>query len=245
MTFDTTGATGSTRQSFTLNINEGPVITSPSIVTLMAGVLASFAVTTVGYPRTSNHSMAGNTQPPSSPSQGNGMFFTVTGLPPSLSASNLNEVGLATGTLAISGTPSASDVGARTVRIRAQNGVGSGAVQALTLQVFPSNAATPVNLLSNSVFSRNANNDVVATVVIANTGSAEAQNVSITSARIGTISGVVLPPTVPSIASASSATFTIAFPGASLPTAGSHNVLTLSGAYTGGTFNMGSRVILP
>ena len=245
ITFDTTATTGSTQQSFTLNINEGPAFTSPNIVTLMAGVPASFAVTTLGYPRTSNHSVAGNTQPPSSPTQGNGMFFTATGLPSSLSASNLNEVGLATGTLVISGTPSASDVGSRTVQIRAQNGVGPGALQTLTLQVFPSNAATPVNLLSNSVFSRNANNDVVATVVIANTGSAEAQNVSITSARIGAVSGVVLPPTVPSIASASSATFAITFPGASLPSAGSHNVLTLSGTYTGGTFNTGSRIVLP
>ena len=44
-----------------------------------------------------------------------------------------------------------SDVGARTIQIRAQNGIGPGALQALTLQIFPFNRVIPVNLPSNSV----------------------------------------------------------------------------------------------
>lgn len=245
MTFEGNGSLGSTQQAFNLNVNEGPSFTSPRIVTLFAGVPASFDVTTVGYPRTSNRSMVGNTQPPTSPSQGNGMFFTVSGLPASFSSSNLTGQGLATGTLTISGTPQASDVGSRTVQIRALNGVGAVAQQALTLQVFPFNSAAPVNLISNFALSRDPNNNVVATVVVANAGGVAAQNVAVTSARIGMVAGTVTPPSVPAIPSASSATFTITFPGSSLGAAGSANVLNLSGTYTGGTFNNAGRIVLP
>lgn len=180
LTLQDTAATGSTQHSLTVIINEGPRFTSPRLVTLFTGVPASFEVTTAGYPSVSNRSMAGNSQPPTSPSQGNGMFFTVSGLPSSLSATNLSAQGLATGGLSVSGTPQASDVGSRTVQIGALNGVGPGAQQALTLRIFPFNPATPVNLITSSVLSRDANNNVVATVVVANGGSAAAQNVAIT-----------------------------------------------------------------
>jgi hypothetical protein len=121
-----------------VNVNEGPKITSPDLVVLFAHATpASFAVSTTGYPSISTHAVATNSGPPSSPSQGNGTFFTVNGLPQSLHASNLNVLGLATGTLAISGNLQSGDIGTHKVQITAQNAVGSPAQQTLTLQVFP------------------------------------------------------------------------------------------------------------
>jgi hypothetical protein len=73
------------------------------------------------------------------------MFFTVTGLPANLRASNLNLVGFATGTLTIQGTPSAADIGTRQVQITAQNGFGTAARQTLTLNIVGITGPAPVS----------------------------------------------------------------------------------------------------
>jgi hypothetical protein len=90
---------------------------------------ASFAVTTTGFPFLSSQPVGPNPTPPTSPSQGKGMYFTITGLPADLHVSNLNPQGLATRTLIIEGTPSAADAGTYQVQITAQNGVGVPAQQ--------------------------------------------------------------------------------------------------------------------
>jgi len=163
-----------------------------------------------------------------------------------LQASNKNVFGLASGTLAISGTPQAADVGTHKVQITAQNGVGTPAQQTLTLVVFPGGTTSAsIDLVSTFVLSRDANNDVVATVVVANSGTGTAQNVTITSAKIGAVVGTPTPAEVASIGPSSTATFTIVFPAASMGATGTSSVLSLSGAYTGGSFSSGGRLVLP
>jgi len=110
--------------------------------------------------------------------------------------------------------------------------------------VIPYNPTAAVSLLSVWALSRDASNNVIASVVVANSGSQTAQNVSITSAAIGSVAGV-FPSAAASIAGGSSATFQIQFPGASLGASGSPNVLSLSGTYTGGSFNNAGRIVLP
>jgi hypothetical protein len=212
---------------------------------MFAGQPTSFAVSTSGNPSISTHALSANSGPPTSPSQGNGMYFTVSGLPPGLQASNLNSAGLSTGTLTISGTPGQFASGSSKVQITAQNAVGATAQQTLTLQIFQYNPTSPVNLVSNWALSRDASNNVIATVVVANGGSTAAQNVAITSAKIGTAAGTVSPSSVATIAPESTATFKIQFPAASIGSSGSPGAVSLSGAYTGGTFSTAGRIVLP
>ena len=240
-----TSSSGTATQALTLTVNEAPSITTPNLVVLFAGKPASFAVATTGYPNISTHTVAANAGPPSAPSQGNGVYFSASGLPSSLQASNLNNRGLATGTLTISGTPLATDVGTHKVQITAQNAVGSAAQQMLTLQVFPYNPSTPVNLTGTWVFSRDANNNVIATVVVANGGSTAAQNVAISSAKIGSVAGSITPLSIGSIAAAGTGVFTVTFPGTSLGASGTPNTIAINGSYAGGTFSSAGRIVLP
>src|SRR5205807_7487256 len=120
---DNAGAAGSATQSMTLNVFEAPAITSPHSATFFVGKPGSFAVTTTGYPALSSHPVGTTPLPPTNPTQGNGMYFTVTGLPADLHMSNLNPQSFATGTLTIQGTPSAGHAGVHQVTITAQKGV--------------------------------------------------------------------------------------------------------------------------
>jgi hypothetical protein len=241
---DDAGTAGTATQTLTLNVNEAPKITSPAIATMFAGVPGSVAVTTTGFPSVSHHVLPANPLPPTDPSTGQGIFFTVLGLPDDLQAGNLSPAGFATGTLTIQGTPSAADVGTHQVQAITQNGVGTNGKQLLSLHVIPYSPTTAVSLLSIWTLSRDPSNNVIATVVVANNGSQTAQNVSITSATIGSVAGVY-PSATASILAGSSATFQIQFPGASLGASGSPNVLSLSGTYTGGTFDNAGRIVLP
>ena len=121
--------------SLTLNINEATSFVSRDSGIIPAGLPGSFTVSTAGFPSISTMPVALPLTPPSSPDQGKGTFFTVTGLPSTLRASNLSPDGFATGTLTIQGSPSPDDVGPHFVQITAQNGVGEIAKQFLTLQV--------------------------------------------------------------------------------------------------------------
>ncbi len=146
----TTASSNVATQNLILNVYEAPEITSPTQISLYQGQLASIAVTAAGYPSTSSHAIAANSGPPTSASEGNGMYFTISGLPKSLSARNLNSLGLATGTLTITGTPLAADLGAHTLQITAQNGVGTPAQQTLTLQVSPPAGTPTVSYVVNN-----------------------------------------------------------------------------------------------
>jgi hypothetical protein len=242
---DSASSAGTATQTLALTVNEAPSITTPNLVVLFAGKPGSFAVATTGYPNLSSHTIAANSGKPSTPSQGGGMYFTTSGLPASLQASNLNSRGLATGMLTISGTPSTADVGTHKVAITATNAVGPTAQQNLTLQVYPYSPTTAVNLIASETFSRDASNNVVATVVVANGGSSAAQNVTLTSAKIGSVAGTVAPLSIGSIEAAGAGVFTVTFPGSSLGASGSPSTIAINGSYTGGTFNSAGRIVLP
>ncbi len=241
---DGSGDLGPVAQNFTLTVNEPPHITSPNLAVMFAGKPGSVNVTTLGFPQVSTKSVS-LTSPPTDPGAGDGMYFTVTGLPASLKASNLDAGGFATGTLTISGTPSTADVGAHKVTITPTNAVGTPVPQTLTLQVYPYNPTTAVNLVASETFSRDSSNNVVATVIVANAGSSAAANVAITSAKIGSIAGTVAPASIASIPPATTAVFTITFPAASLGASGSPSSFSLNGTYTGGTFSSAGRMTLP
>jgi len=142
---DNAGTAGSVTESLILDVNEGPQITSANTATMLVGTAGMFAVTTTGFPSVSSHAVPPNSPPPTGPSQGDGMYFTVAGLPADLSATNVDALGFAGSTLTIQGTPSAGDAGAHQVYITAQNGVGQTATQTLTLDIVKVTGAAPVS----------------------------------------------------------------------------------------------------
>jgi hypothetical protein len=142
---DDAGTNGTATQTLTLNVNEAPQITSAATATMFVGIPGMFAVTTTGFPSVSNHMIPANAPPPTDPSQGVGMYFTVTGLPADLSFSNLDPVHFAVGTLTIQGTPSAADAGQHQVQITAQNGVGQAAQQTLALNIVQITGSAPTS----------------------------------------------------------------------------------------------------
>jgi hypothetical protein len=142
---DDAGTNGTATQTLTLNVNEAPQIASPTTATMFVGMPGMFAVTATGFPSVSNHVIPANPIPPTDPSQGDGMYFTVTGLPADLNFSNLNPAGVAGPTLTIQGTPSAADAGRHQVQITAQNGVGQAAQQTLTLNIVQITGSAPTS----------------------------------------------------------------------------------------------------
>jgi hypothetical protein len=63
--------------------------------------------------------------------------------------------------------------------------------------------------------------------------------------KLGGVLGTVSPVAVASIGAASTAAFKVLFPAASVGASGSPSFLSISGSYTGGTFNSAARVVLP
>lgn len=142
---DDAGSLGSTSQPLTVDIYEGPRITSSNSATFFTGTPNSFAVTTTGFPSLSKQPVPSSYSPPASPNDGEGMYFTVTGLPSDLQFGNLNPAGFATGTLVIQGTPSSADAGLHEVQITAQNGVGAIAEQTLALNIVTLTGPAPTS----------------------------------------------------------------------------------------------------
>lgn len=140
---DNADTAGSTSQSLNLNVYEPPAVTSPNTATFIAGKPGSFAVTTTGFPNLSTHPVAPDAPPPTGLIDGDGMYFTISGLPASLQASNLTSAGYAGGTLTIQGTPSESDTGLHQIQITVQNGVGAAAQQTLMMNIINVTAPAP------------------------------------------------------------------------------------------------------
>lgn len=235
-TVTATSSAGSASQPLEIEVNEAPRIVGSAIATLFAGTAASVEVTALGYPSTG---LAGS-------SQTAGMSFTTTDLPASLQASNRTDSGAVSGNLRITGTPTAADIGTRRVQIRASNGIGTPALQELTLQILPAPTLANANLVAASAISRDANRNVVVTVSVANNGRTAANNVMLQTARLNNVTALqILPPSVASIPSAASALFTLVFPAASFPSNGVAGVLSISGSHSGGSFGSGARVVIP
>jgi putative Ig domain-containing protein len=94
-------------QSFTLNVNEPPTISSTNYATFTAGVSGAFSVTATGFPAST--------------------FGEIGSLPAGLSFS--------TSTGAFTGTPAAGTAGTYNLTVNASNGVAPGASQSFTLIV--------------------------------------------------------------------------------------------------------------
>jgi hypothetical protein len=127
------GAQGTANQSLQVKVNAPPTITSNTQATFISGSPSVFAVTTTGFPVISTLPVPASYVAPTDTSGGLGMFFTVTGLPSGLHASNLNALNYATGTLTIEGTPTVP--GTYPIQITVVNGVGAQAQQTLMLTV--------------------------------------------------------------------------------------------------------------
>ena len=99
-----------------------------------------------------------------------------------------------------------------------------------------------VRLVVTSQLSRADASTVLASVTVQNIGSAIADNVMLTTAKLGLTSGTPLPQNLGNIAPGGSVNTTVSFTN-STPGAGSN--LTLSGSYAGGPFTSGKRVTIP
>ena len=119
----------------------------------------------------------------------------------------------------------------------------AAAAKSVVINVLPASTGGSPNLVVTKSLAR-VNGQVVATLTIANNGGAAAQNVSLTSAKIGTVSGTPLPQNLGAIAAGASVQAIVNFPG-TVGAAGAASSLSISGTYTGGTFSSSARITLP
>jgi hypothetical protein len=111
ITINAKNSVGTTPQTFTLTVDQAPVITSANNITFNVGSASTFTVTTSGYPVPS---LSDN-----SAALPSGVTFV--------------DNGDGTGTL--SGTPAAGTAGSYSLTFTASNGIGSSANQSFTLTV--------------------------------------------------------------------------------------------------------------
>jgi uncharacterized repeat protein (TIGR01451 family) len=105
-------------------------------------------------------------------------------------------------------------------------------------------SGSPIKIITTSVLNRTGSDDLSVHLTFANTGGTAAANVVLTGVKIGSTLGTSLPQTIGAIASNGSATASVTVPG-SAGTAGSPNLLTVTGTYSGGTFSATTRITLP
>jgi len=117
--FKATNSGGSTPQSFTLTVNQAPVISSSNSTTFTVGTAGSFTVTTIGFPTA---------------------VLTETGALPT----GVTFVDKHNGTATLSGTPVAGTGKPYTIAVTATNSLGS-ATQNFTLMVNEAPAITSAN----------------------------------------------------------------------------------------------------
>jgi len=113
-----------------------------------------------------------------------------------------------------------------------------------TINVNPAPApASGVNLVVTKVLSRTGGS-IVIQLTIANTGGMTAAVVSLTSVKIGTAAATPLPQSLGAIPGGGSIVATFTVPG-SVGASGAASTLTVSGSYSGGSFNSSARITLP
>jgi len=83
--------------------------------------------------------------------------------------------------------------------------------------------------------------NTVATITVSNSGTATANNVVLTTAKIGAVDGTPLPQNIGSLAPGASSVRTVTFSGAP---SGSQ-ILQVGGTFTGGTYNSSRKVVAP
>ncbi|BDC48951.1 hypothetical protein F183_A12670 [Bryobacterales bacterium F-183] len=114
-----------------------------------------------------------------------------------------------------------------------------------TITVTAGNSGTPANIITQRTLSRDANNNVVVTLTLANIGGTTANNASVRTLRIGTLSASLLPRGFGNIAANATASAVFVIPNSSSLATGTANTLTVAGTYTGATFSSSSRVTIP
>jgi hypothetical protein len=118
------------------------------------------------------------------------------------------------------------------------------AVGSTTVDVTPAPvSATPAHIVVTNQLTR-VDGNVIAVLTLANNGGSDAENVTITAAKIGITSGAPLPLTAGTIAAGGTAQVTVTFPG-SVGGVKARSSLSVSGSYTGGSFSAGARIVLP
>lgn len=107
-------------------------------------------------------------------------------------------------------------------------------------------AGGPATLISTSTLARQpGTNNVLVTMTIANTGGSPATGVQVNTARIGSTAATTsLPLTVSTIPAGGSSVVTLAFP-SSVGAPGARAVLSISGAFSSGSFGQSARIVLP
>jgi hypothetical protein len=102
-----------------------------------------------------------------------------------------------------------------------------------------------VDIILTRTLTRDGSGDIVVNISLANAGNVDAQNVTLTTAKIGSTSGAPLPISVGTIPAGNVAVVgAVTIPGSAGPS-GALVTLTLGGTYTGGSFIAGGRVYLP
>ncbi len=116
----------------------------------------------------------------------------------------------------------------------------------VAINVLPvTSGGSPANLVVTRTLARSGG-QVVATLTISNNGGSAAQNVALTTAKIGTVSPVTsLPQALGSIPAGGSVQTTLTFPGTVGAAGASKRSLSVSGTYTGGSFSNTARITLP
>ncbi|HEY1497918.1 MAG TPA: choice-of-anchor X domain-containing protein, partial [Candidatus Solibacter sp.] len=121
----------------------------------------------------------------------------------------------------------------------------NSASKSVAINVVPvTSGGSPANVVVTRTLAR-AGGQVVATLTISNNGGTTAQNVILTTAKIGTVSTVTpLPQSLGDIPAGGSVQTTVAFPGTVGPS-GAASSLSVSGTYTTGSFSNTARITLP
>ena len=112
-----------------------------------------------------------------------------------------------------------------------------------TIDVLPGTAAG-VQIIATNVMKRDANNNIMLALTLANAGLSAANNVTLTAVRVGTTAGSPLPKVLGTIAANSLVQAVLTVPGSAAASL-TLTSLTVSGTYTGGTFNVTSRIVAP
>jgi hypothetical protein len=100
-----------------------------------------------------------------------------------------------------------------------------------------------VNLVVTKVLTRTGGN-VVVQVTVSNTGGTPANNVTLTSVKVGSLAATPLPQNLGTVGASASAQATVSVPG-SVGVSGAASSLTVAGTYSGGTFSLSMRITLP
>jgi hypothetical protein len=114
-----------------------------------------------------------------------------------------------------------------------------------TINVLPIQQPSGAAMIVTKVLSRDGSNNVVVQLTLTNVGGTIANNVTVTSLKVGAVSAPGLPMVAGNIAPNTSAVLTINM-GSPVGASGTASSLTLAGTYSGaGTFSSSARITLP